>query len=252
MTIREDREAWFPEPARADDTAANRGELTTEWLKRSTHPRAIAARRFLNENLSALPLEHRADLYRALHDRWGSAFFELIVGRTLQALGATIEIEPGGASDVRVDFAARFPGGTPTQVIVHRDGRYLAGELDDLIDALQDVPRLTLVSIKKDTRTRLASQQLEGAFVEPDERTTILVTNTQAQHSSMPVPIEVELVHSDRLSMRQVVSQVFWLTRVCQGNANFPKRLPATTGWANNVAGTGRRLHLKGWEYGEA
>lgn len=52
--------------------------------------------------------------------------------------------------------------------------------------------------------------------------------------------------------MRQVVSQVFWLTRVCQGNANFPKRLPATTGWANNVAGTGRRVHLKGWEYGEA
>ncbi len=54
------------------------------------------------------------------------------------------------------------------------------------------------------------------------------------------------------LSMRQVASQVFWLTRVCQGNANFPKRLPTTTGWANNVAGTGHRVHLKGWEYCEA
>lgn len=112
MRAGEDRATWFPEPAHADDTAANRGEPTTEWLKRSTHPRAIAARRFLNENLRALPPEHRADLYRALHDRWGSAFFELIVGRTLQALGATIEIEPGGASDVRVDFAARFPDTT--------------------------------------------------------------------------------------------------------------------------------------------
>jgi hypothetical protein len=111
MTAGEDREIWFPEPARADDTAANRGEPTTDWLGRSTHPRAMAARRFLNENLRALPQEHRADLYRALHDRWGSAFFELIVGRTLQVLGAAVKVEPGGASDVRVDFAARFPDG---------------------------------------------------------------------------------------------------------------------------------------------
>ena len=77
------------------------------------------------------------------------------------------------------------------------------------------------------------------------------MTNCQSQHSSMPAPIEVELVYSDQLDLRQVVSQVFWLTRVCQGNAYFPKRLPATTGWANNVAGTGYRVHLKGWEYCE-
>jgi hypothetical protein len=47
-----------------------------------------------------------------LHERWHSAFFELIVGRTLQVLGATIEVEPGGASDTRVDFVARFPDST--------------------------------------------------------------------------------------------------------------------------------------------
>lgn len=72
---------------------------------------AIAARRLLNENLCALPPEHRAVLCQALRDRWGSAFFELIVGRTLQALDAAIEVEPGGASDIRMDFAARFPDG---------------------------------------------------------------------------------------------------------------------------------------------
>jgi len=47
-----------------------------------------------------------------LHERWHSAFFELIVGRTLQVLGATVEFEPGGASDTRVDFVARFPDAT--------------------------------------------------------------------------------------------------------------------------------------------
>jgi hypothetical protein len=135
--------------------------------------------------------------------------------------------------------------------IAHRDGRFLPGEADDLIDALQDVPRLTVVSIKKDTCTRLSGQQLEGAFVELGERRTVLVTNCQSQHSSMPAPIEVELVYSDQLDLRQIVSQVFWLTRICQANAYFPKRLPATTGWANNVAGTGHRVHLKGWEHCE-
>lgn len=112
MKTEDDRKAWFTEPSRADDSAAYRGEPTTDWLKRSTHHRAKAARRFLNENLSALPSEHRATLYRMLHERWYSAFFELIVGRTLQVLGATIEVEPGGASDTRVDFVARFPDTT--------------------------------------------------------------------------------------------------------------------------------------------
>ena len=112
MNSEESRKVWFPEPSRVDDSAASRGEPTTDWLKRSTHPRAKAARHFLNENLSALPSEHQDVLYRMLHERWHSAFFELIVGRTLQVLGATIEVEPGGASDTRIDFVARFPDTT--------------------------------------------------------------------------------------------------------------------------------------------
>jgi hypothetical protein len=109
VNAEESRKVWFPEPSPVDDSAANRGEPTTDWLKRSTHPRAQATRRFLNENLSALPSEHQDVLYRMLHERWHSALFELIVGRTSQVLGATIEVEPGGAGDTRIDFAARFP-----------------------------------------------------------------------------------------------------------------------------------------------
>lgn len=112
MNAARNREVWFPEPSLADDSTADRGESTTDWLERSTHPRAKAARRFLNENLRALPPEHQDVLYRMLHERWHSAFFELLVGRTLQVLGATIEVEPGGASDIRIDFAACFPDAT--------------------------------------------------------------------------------------------------------------------------------------------
>jgi hypothetical protein len=86
-----DSAAWFPEPSRADDTYANRGELLTDWLKRSTAPRAREIRRFLNENLAKVPQDHQLVLYRALHERWHSAFSELIVARTLQLLGGAVE-----------------------------------------------------------------------------------------------------------------------------------------------------------------
>lgn len=105
---------WFPEPARLDNSWAKRGEPTTDWLERSTNARARAIRRFLNENLSALPPEYQGFLYRMLHERWHSGFFELIVGRTLQILGADIEAEPGGASNTRIDYAAHFPDANAT------------------------------------------------------------------------------------------------------------------------------------------
>jgi len=99
---------WFPEPARADDTYLRRGEPITSWLKRSTIPGAKECRHFLNENLSSLPSGHQRVLYQALHNRWHSAFFEVIVARTLQVLSAEIEIEPGSETGTRMDFLARF------------------------------------------------------------------------------------------------------------------------------------------------
>jgi hypothetical protein len=107
-----DRPVWFSEPSQVDDSWGRRGESVTSWVERATLPRAQAIRRFLNENLAVLPTEQQAVLYRALHDRWESAFFELIVARTLQVLGARVEVEPGGAQDIRIDFVARFPDST--------------------------------------------------------------------------------------------------------------------------------------------
>ncbi len=103
--------AWFPEPSQADDTYANRGELVTDWLKRSTVPRAREVRRFLNENLAKVPQDHQLVLYRALHERWNSAFSELIVARTLQLLGGDIEVEPESEAGTRIDFRVRFADG---------------------------------------------------------------------------------------------------------------------------------------------
>lgn len=109
---------WFSEPSRVCDTPAYRGESTTDWLARSTSPRAREARRFLNENLSAFPESGRDAMYRALHVREHSALFELLVARTLQVLGSEIEVEPQSPSGTRVDFLARFDGSPDGTVAV--------------------------------------------------------------------------------------------------------------------------------------
>jgi hypothetical protein len=50
-------------------------------------------------------------LYRALHERWHSAFSELIVARTLQLLGGAVEAEPVCEAGSRIDFQACFADG---------------------------------------------------------------------------------------------------------------------------------------------
>lgn len=78
-------------------------------------PLAGNYREFLNRNLSALPDRCQKGIADHLrHERHHTdGFFELIVGRTLQELGADIECEPVNlANNKRPDFLARFPDGT--------------------------------------------------------------------------------------------------------------------------------------------
>ena len=100
---------WLAEPAAPDDSEGERGEHTLDWLARSTLPRAAECRRFLNENLAALSLAAQGYMRHELRVRWYSTFFELIVARCLQELGAAILMEPISAeSSHRLDCTAQF------------------------------------------------------------------------------------------------------------------------------------------------
>lgn len=103
---------WFGEPSEPDPTFGRRGESTVQWLSRSTAPRAKEARRFLNQNLSKLPEDIQESFVSSLSHRWQSAFFELIVARVLQELGATIRVEVANPDGRRPDFIAAFEDGT--------------------------------------------------------------------------------------------------------------------------------------------
>lgn len=105
---------WFPEPLEADNTFARHGEGAYSGLNRSTTERAAACRQFLNENMAKLPKDWQPKLYKDLRDKdWFDTFFEFIVARTLQILGATIKVEvPIEQTKKNPDFLAQFPDGT--------------------------------------------------------------------------------------------------------------------------------------------
>jgi hypothetical protein len=111
----EGRPIYFPEPT-VDDRRWGRyrdAGRQVDWLDRSTLTQAIRIREFLNRSLGALPADAAANLaHRFRHDPpFGSVFFETIVGRFLQVLGATVDHQPIGVAGVNVDWRATFPDG---------------------------------------------------------------------------------------------------------------------------------------------
>ncbi len=111
-----ERPIWFPEPLEEDDSIARHREGTFAWLSRSTSKKARGCRRFLNENINQVPPHWQKKLHSDFRTRkWDSVFFELIVARALQLLGASIEVESLiQETNKRPDFVARFPDGVIT------------------------------------------------------------------------------------------------------------------------------------------
>lgn len=101
-------EPFFDEPQFEDATYAIRGETDWDFLHRSTVARAVDCRRFLNEHISKLPNQNQSAQVHELKIRWQSAFFELMVARLMQELGAELSIEQENVDGRRPDFSAQF------------------------------------------------------------------------------------------------------------------------------------------------
>ena len=102
---------YFPEPTSPDESLLGWDETAVDWLRRSTTPQANAVREFLNRSLAHFPPKHAKSLAKRLNQDWQSHWFEIVVGRYLQVLGADVEPEPVGSNGTRVDFRAIFPSG---------------------------------------------------------------------------------------------------------------------------------------------
>lgn len=105
-----DGKIWFPEPA-PDAPEPRQSKRPTDWIASSHRQHGRAMREFLNRNISLLPGTFQPVIFRELHSRWHSAYFELIVARTLQILGAALEVEPLGKGTTLIDYVATFSDG---------------------------------------------------------------------------------------------------------------------------------------------
>jgi len=104
----------FPEPSVPNTAAPRWGTIDmAAWLASSTLPVAHGVREFLDRSLDALPPDAAANLCRRLRDEppFEHVFFELLVGRFLQVLGAEVAHQPVGLDGKNVDWRATFPGG---------------------------------------------------------------------------------------------------------------------------------------------
>jgi hypothetical protein len=175
---------FFPEPSCPDDSRPGWDETTVEWLRRSTQPDARAVRDFLNRSLSYFPPKHAASLAKKLSHDWQGFFFEIVVGRYLQVLGADIVPGPRGSNGTDVDYRATFPDGGVISVECHskRFNQAAHGQIQrhgKMTTMLDDVgPR----------RWAIKFGRLPDANSPDDFRP--YVKEAQAFYSSLPEPIE--------------------------------------------------------------
>jgi len=107
---------YFPEPKPPDKSPPGWNENPVDYYRRSTTPEAGAVREFLNRTLAHFPERHARSLVGKLRQDWQSFYFEIIVGRYLQVLGATIEPNAPGNNGTDVDYRATFPDGVVVSV----------------------------------------------------------------------------------------------------------------------------------------
>ena len=97
--------------------ARKQDESTTDFLRRSGHPVAVALRGLINSWHAQFPEGSRAELASRLtsarFDTFHSAFFELYLHELLRRLGCVVEVHPelNGERSSSPDFLVREPGG---------------------------------------------------------------------------------------------------------------------------------------------
>jgi hypothetical protein len=137
---------WFPEPLTADDSFARNDESWFDWLSRCTSLKGCESRRFLNQNINALPPDWQPKIFEHMRTReWHSVFFEMVVARTLQILGASIAVEvPVNNTNKQPDFTATFHDMTITvEATVPELNRLVGKQMSANEDLVQVIESLT-------------------------------------------------------------------------------------------------------------
>lgn len=96
----------------------------------------------LNRNIAELSADFQRELFQHLRVQWATGYFELAVARTLQVLGAALEIEQATASGSRPDFLAHFADATitveATSPVMEGSAAQVVGQRIPLLEILDE------------------------------------------------------------------------------------------------------------------
>lgn len=143
----------------------------------------------------------------------------------------------------------------PKSIIIHRDGKLHASDIDALKNAVDaiwpntafDIVEIIksgfpLMVVKQDSKNAV-NPDSGSCFIDEQHKYAILVTNIQAQEKNNfvnPIIVKHQFGETD---FRLLIDQVYWLTKVYTNNLYNSTRLPATTLKANNIVGTSLKRH---------
>jgi hypothetical protein len=146
---------YLPEPDPPDLTRPRWGERPLDWYARSSLPESREVRKFLNRTLNHFPAKDARGYIGKLRQDWRSFYFELIVGRYLQVLGADIVPNAKGNNGTDVDFRATWPDGVIASIecVSKKYNQEAQAEIDrnaDMATMLDEVgPHAWAISFRK-------------------------------------------------------------------------------------------------------
>ncbi len=175
---------YIPEPAVPDLTRPRWAERALDYYRRSTQPESHEVRKFLNRTLNHFPPKHASGYVGKLRSDWRSFYFELIVGRYLQVLGADIEPNAKGSNGTDVDYRATFPDGVVVSIecVSKKYNEAAQREMDrnnDMTNMLDEVgPHKWVISFRELPRA------MSEAEFQP------YVDNAAGFYATLPTPVE--------------------------------------------------------------
>jgi len=177
----------MPDPCFPEPTGPAAGGRWTRDIRASllgsTTLRAQVARAFLNRQLEALPPDIAAALcHRIRVDPFDQAYFELVVGRFLQLLGATLDYEPVGANGRKVDFRATFPDGS-----VYVEATSPEYNRESARDVRHQGPLLDIIEDEAPDGWSVAVWELPN--LGPNDRRAAFRTAVRAMFADLPTPV---------------------------------------------------------------
>ena len=223
------RRRWCITPPRRRDTNLRKGETYAAFLTRSTMPVARRIRRFVNGNIAQMPAQARPGLCRGIMSaRFHQTNLELILGRTLQELGAIdLEYELKQPNGKRPDYLATFVDGKIFTDARHPDWnadlelRHKANER--LIDVIEkEIPPGWSLMASRLPRINLSDRLSPFRAVVRKAFSSLPAPTPRLRHSVsgsyLGEPFELEL-QSPRLSDRQA-----WLAGPFSAGYSGPER----------------------------